>query len=254
MRSPLKDLRFSQKSLPVVKQLIPVGSKVDTYLLYSGDFEINLAEDDRHVVSHTTSYIIYDFWRSMFDNPEIIVDAVEHFWPIEDERFFDVYQTAFRGYKDHLVRAAIFFILNRCSSEGMIQKGMFDPKNFNPIALSYIKRFERNNFDVAWDKNDDFIATIDGGTDADYIYFPVGAFSYNFFDEGKSRGYEETLVNHTSLRDKITNLEKKVIVDYIYHPRVLSLYKNFPNKYLLDKYGRPTQSKQDAKEVLIANF
>ena len=173
MKSPIKDLRFSPKSLSALKELIPSGAKVDSYLLYSGELEMNLAEDNRHLVAHTTSFVVYDFWRSMFDNPETILKAVDHFWPIKDERLFDVYQTVFRGYKDHLVRAAMFFILNRCSSEGMIQTGLFDPKNFNPMALTYIQRFKRQNFDVAWDKNDDFIDSIDGDTDADYLYFPV---------------------------------------------------------------------------------
>ena len=63
MKSPIKDLRFTPKSLGVLKEMIPEKSFVDTYLLYSGETEINLAEADRYVVSHTNSYIIYDFWN-----------------------------------------------------------------------------------------------------------------------------------------------------------------------------------------------
>ncbi len=254
MKSPIKDLRFSPKSLPILKELIPSGAKLDSYLLYSGQIEINLAEDDRHLVARTTSFIVYDFWRSMFDNPDIILQAIDHFWPIEDEKLFDVYQTVFRGYKDHLVRAALFFILNRCSSEGMIQSGMFDPKNFNPIAISYIQRFKRENFDVAWDKNENFIDSIQADTDADYLYFPVGKFSYNFFEESMSRGFEETSINHVALSKRVKELDKKVVLDYIYHPRLMRLYKQFPTKILLDEYGRVTSDEQEAKEILIANY
>ena len=254
MKSPIKDLRFSPKSLPSLKKLIPPGSYVDSYLLYSGQLEINLAEDNRHVVAHTTSFVVYDFWRSMFDKPDIILKAVEHFWPVEDEKLFDVYQTVFRGYKDHLVRAALFFILNRCSSEGMIQTGMLDTKNFNPIALTYIQRFKRHNFDVAWDKNDDFIDSIQSDTDADYLYFPVGKFSYNFFEESIARGFEETSINHKALCEKAKSLDKKVILDYIYHPRLMQMYKDFPTKIFIDKHGRVLPNAQDATEVLIANY
>ena len=254
MRSPIKDLRFSPKSLPSLKKLIPPGAKVDSYLLYSGELEMNLAESNRHVVAHTTSFIVYDFWRSMFDKPDIVLKAVDHFWPIEDEKLFEVYQTMFRGYKDHLVRAALFFILNRCSSEGLIQTGRLDPKNFNPIALTYIQRFERQNFDVAWDKSENFIDTIQSDTDADYLYFPVGKFSYNFFEESIPRGYEETTVNHKELRKRVGNLNKKVILDYIYHPRLLDLYKDFPTKIFIDQHGRITTNQENAKEVLIANY
>tara|TARA_B100000131_G_C18107249_1_gene608336 strand:- start:127 stop:891 length:765 start_codon:yes stop_codon:yes gene_type:complete len=254
MRSPIKDLTFTPKSLQVLKQMIPPGAKVDSYLLYSGELEMNLAKDNRHVVSHTTSFMIYDFWRGMFDSPDIILKAVEHFWPIKDPNLFNTYQTGFRRFKDHLVRAAMFFILNRCSSEGKIQTGVFDAKNFNPIALTYIKRFERINFDVAWDDKDDFIDSINTQTDADYIYFPVGKFSYNFFDEGKSRGFDDTMVNHKLLCEKVKELDKKVILDYIYHPRLLKIYRDFPTKIFIDQHGRVVQNAEDAKEVLIANY
>ena len=254
MKSPIKDLTFEPKSLPILKHMIPEGSTVDTYLLYSGNLEMKLAKENRHVVSHTTSFIVYDFWRSMFDDPSTIMKAIEHFWPVKDEKMFEVYQTKFRGFKDHLVRAALFFILNRCSSEGMIQTGKFNAKNFNPVALTYIKRFERINFDVAWDKEEDFINSIHSDTDADYIYFPVGKFSYNFFDEGKNRGFEETLINHKLLCERVKALDKKVILDYVYHPRLLKLYDDFPTKIFIDRHGRPLQSEENAKEVLIANF
>ena len=136
----------------------------------------------------------------------------------------------------------------------MIQKGVFDPKNFNPVALTYIKRFEPENFNIAWDKEEDFVNSITSDTDADYLYFPVGRYSYNFFDEGISRGFEETLVNHSKLCEKIKTLDKRVVLDYIYHPRLLKLYKDLPTKIMLDQHGRVTNSTQDAKELIIANY
>ena len=98
MKSPIKDLRFTPKSLEILKELIPENSNVDTYLLYGGNLEINLAESGRHVVSRTNSFVIYDFWRALFHSPDIIVEMVDHFWPIEDEKLFEVYQTKFRTY------------------------------------------------------------------------------------------------------------------------------------------------------------
>ncbi len=253
MKSPIKDLRFQPKSLRSLKELIPRKSNVDTYLLYSGELEINLAEEERYLVSHTNSYVVYDFWRALFHSPEIITQMVEHFWPIEDDKLFEVYQKRFRTYTDHLMRAALFFILNRCSSEGMIQSGLFDRSNFNPLAVSYIKRFKKINFDVVWDKNENFEETVTEDTDADYIYLPVGKFSYNFFEDGMSRGFEETRVHHTKLHERLKTFNKKVIVDYIYHPQVVKLYNTWPTKIFLNEYGQIVDQKM-AKEVLIANY
>ena len=254
MNSPIKDLRFSPKSLSLLKEIIPIDSKVDTYHLYGGNTEINLGVSGRHVLSHTTSYVIYDFWRSMFDSPETIVNAVNHFWPIEDEKLFDVYQTRFRSFSDHLVRAAMFFILNRCSSEGMIQSGILDSKNFNPLAINYIKRFKKTNFDVAWNGDIDFVDTVTQDTDADYIYIPAGRFSYNFLDDGINKGFEETRVHHANLCEKLKTFDKKVILDYVYHPRIIKMYQHFPTTILLDQYGRITSREDSAKEVILANY
>ena len=223
-------------------------------MLYSGAIEINLGESGRHVLSHTTSFVIYDFWRSMFDSPETIVRAINHFWPIDDEKLFDVYQTRFRSFSDHLVRAAMFFILNRCSSEGMIQSGILDSQNFNPLAINYIKRFKKTNFDVVWNSDENFVDTVTEETDADYIYIPAGRFSYNLLDDGINRGFEETRVHHATLCDKLKTFDKKVILDYIYHPRVVKMYKHFPTIILLDKYGRITSREESAEEVILANY
>lgn len=253
MKSPIKDLRFQPKSLTVLKDLIPEYSNVDTYLLYSAELEINLAEANRYVVGHTNSFVVYDFWRALFHSPEIITQMVEHFWPVEDDKLFEVYQTRFRTYTDHLMRAALFFILNRCSSEGMIQSGLLSKENFNPLAVSYIKRFKKSNFDVAWDNSENFLETITDATDADYLYFPVGRFSYNLLDGGISRGFEETLIQHTGLHDKLETFDKKIIIDYIYHPRVTKLYADWPTKIFLNEYGQKVDESR-AKEIIIANY
>jgi hypothetical protein len=253
MKSPIKDLRFVPKSLGVLRDIIPEKSFVDSYLLYSGDIEINLAESNRYVVSHTNSFIVYDFWRALFHSPEIITQMVDHFWPIEDEKLFEVYQTRFRTYTDHLMRASLFFILNRCSSEGMIQSGILKKENFNPLAVSYIKRFKKINFDVMWDKQDNFVDTVTGDTDADYLYFPIGKFSYNFLDDGINRGFEETRVQHKKLFKKLNNLDKKIILDYIYHPHVAKMYQSWPTKIFLNEYGQVVEQDM-AKEIIIANY
>lgn len=253
MKSPIKDLRFQPKSLRLLKEMIPEEAFVDTYLLYSAELELNLAESGRHLVGHTNSFVIYDFWRALFHAPDVIVQMINHFWPIEDDKLFEVYQTRFRTFPDHLMRAALFFILNRCSSEGMIQSGLFDRDSFNPLCVSYIRRFKKINFDVVWDNNKNFIDSITEDTDADFLYFPIGKYSYNFLDEGINRGFEETRIQHSKLYNKLKTFDKKVIVDYIYHPHVVKLYSEWPTKIFLNEYGQVVEQDM-AKEVIVANY
>jgi hypothetical protein len=136
----------------------------------------------------------------------------------------------------------------------MIQSGILDSKNFNPLAINYIKRFKKTNFDVAWNGDIDFVDTVTQDTDADYIYIPAGRFSYNFLDDGINKGFEETRVHHANLCEKLKTFDKKVILDYVYHPRIIKMYQHFPTTILLDQYGRITSREDSAKEVILANY
>ena len=253
MRTPIKDLRYTTKSLSQLKKIIPPESYVETFLLFSGNIEINLAEANRHVTAHTTKLVIYDFWKSMIEAPEFVADIAAHLYPFEDEKLFNVFQEKYHQNKDPHVRAALFFLLNRCSSDGMISHGKLESKNYNPVALSYIKRFNPVNFGVKYDEQDDFMTTLSGTKDADYIFLPVGKFSFNFLEEGINRGPEETTVYHKDLKRTVDAISTKTILNYQFHPEVLKLYKDY-TIVMLDKYGRKTTNRETAKELLVANF
>ena len=253
MRTPIKDLRYVTKSLSALKKIIPPESRVETFLLFSGNIEINLAEADRRVTAHTTKLVIYDFWKSMTEAPEIIAEIAEHIYPFEDEKLFNVFQEKYHKSKDPYVRAALFFLLNRCSSDGMISHGKLESKNYNPVALSHIKRFNPINFNVEYDDCDDFMETIRHTEDADYIFLPVGKFGYNFLEEGINRGPEETSVYHKDLKEVVGATTIRTIINYQYHPEVLKLYKDY-DIMMLDKYGRQTSEEETAEELIIANF
>tara|TARA_Y100000592_G_C5453122_1_gene309810 strand:+ start:995 stop:1753 length:759 start_codon:yes stop_codon:yes gene_type:complete len=252
MRTPIKDLRHVSKALPTLKNLIPEESKVDSFLLFAGDLEINLAEANRHVTSHTTEYVIYDFWHTLFEDAGRLVEHVKHFFPFPDEDVFLACQDMFNNFKGSYSRSAMFFLLNRCSDTGTISSGNFDQSNVNPLCVSYLTRFKKNNFDVKL--NDNFIESLSQESDADFIFIPAGKFTYSFFQEGMNTGEEKTVFEHEELRDAALQLKKKTIIMYSYHPKIIQLYKKFKTKILIDKYGKITQDKKKATEVLIANF
>ena len=252
MRTPIKDLRHVSKALPVLKNIIPTGSKIESFLFFSGDLEVNLAEDDRFVTAHTSEYSVYDFWLTLFEDPESIVENVKFFYPFPDKHVFNVFQETFSQQKNPAVRAALFFLLNRCSESGTVSHGDFDQSNFNPLALSYIKRFKRNNLDVKLDG--DLYNALTKVSDADFIFIPAGKFNYTFFQEGMNTGDDQTRFDHDKLANILRTLNKKTIILYSYHPKVISLYKDYKTKILLDKYGKITHDNDKATEVLIANF
>ena len=68
-----------------------------------------------------------------------------------------------------------------------------------------------------------------------------------------NRGFEETRIQHKMLFKKLNTIDKKIIVDYIYHPHLIKLYKSWPTIIFLNEYGRKV-SQDQAKEVIIANY
>jgi site-specific DNA-adenine methylase len=255
MISPIKDLRHNTKSLSILKEIIPAGSNVESFLLFAGDVEINLAESERIVIAHTNRYVIYDFWKTLFDDSRSLAQSIEYLYPFKTEEVFRVFQNNYHKEKSPLMRAALFFLLNRCSSNGMISSGVLEQKNYNPLALNYIRRFKQINFDVAYDYSLSIEHSLNRtSAQTDFIFLPVGKFSYNLLSEGINRGPEETTIVHKKLKNIVDNISTKTILNYQYHPGVLKLFKDYESITMLDEYGKETTNKENAKEILIANF
>jgi len=255
MKSPIKDsLNDFNKSLLILKSMIPKGKIIDSFLFFSGELEFNLSESERFVIGHTCKYVIHEFWYCAMTDPERIAEISNSMYPFKDEKMFYIFQENWPRYSDHFMRSALFFILNRCSATGWPSFGKFEDRNFNPIALSNLKRFRPKNFYLCHDKTDDLIKAIDQATTkSDYILAPVGKFSYNLFEQGKSKGYEMTSINHKELAAYLDGVEKKWIVLYKNHLQLFKMYQKY-NIVMIDKYGKTTEDKAKCEDLIIANF
>ena len=188
------------------------------------------------------------------ENPKRVAELSEYFYPIGDEKLFHVYQENWPTYKDHYTRSALFFLLNRCSESGWISSGKFDDANFNPVTLSHLKKFSPKNFFLTLDKADtlnEALATSE--IQGEYLLLPVGRFDNNFFEHGKSKGYEMTTILHKELCETLRESEKKWVLVYKTYSQLFKLYNDY-NITMLDKYGKYTTEKDKSEELIIANF
>ena len=254
MKSPIKDLDRNFQCLSVLKDMIPKGSIVNSFLFFAGAIEFNLAANSRFVCAHTNKYVIYEFWDCLLHDHQRVYDIVTcESFNFRDENIFNVLQESWPKYRDPYVRASLFFLLNRCSATGKISSGKLDQKNFNPIALSHLKRFKPLNFHLIHDNGQDISTAIDNVKETDYLLFPIGAFRYDFLNHSKSQGYETELVDHRALRAKLKNESRKWLLVYNFHPELIKLYKGY-NMIMVDRYGRRTLQHVACKEIIIANF
>ena len=223
MKSPIKDQPTPLLCLAALKSKLPVGSVIDSYAFYSGQVEFNLASNNRFIKAQTLSYPVYEFWECMAEDSKRVYEiATSDSFKFQTE-MFPLLQEGWYNYRDPYIRAALLFVLNRCSSTGMISSGELSTKHFNPIAVSYLRSFVfPEAFPLQRSPASTLVGALSESGDAEYIFIPGGSFSYNLFEHGKSRGKEETPINHQELRDKLRTVNKKWIVAYKYHSTLSS--------------------------------
>jgi len=252
MKSPIRS-PLQSKSLRTLKVLIPEGSKVSSFMLYAGDLELALADSDRVVTAHTPKQVIYEFWSALKKDKERVVSAVDEFYPQLDSLLFHYLQESWPQIGDPYMRAAFFFILNRCSEAGEISTGRLSPKRFNPVSVAYLKNFKGVNFYPRWDKEENPLSALPTAKDADFVLFPVGKFNFNLFEYGKSRGHEMISLNHRELHERMRKTDNKMILIYKPHPQLWRMYAGY-NIHMIDKYGRTASNRDNCEELIIANF
>ena len=244
MRTPLKNLKNQTNSGSIILDLIPAGSVVDYYPIYSGELPIKISESDRFVVAHTQNYVVYEFWACVKQDPTRVSQIAEKFYPMLNENTFDILKKNWFGYKDPFVRSALFFLLNRCSDLGMITHGNLDTKNYHAFALRDLKNFKTENLhlNLLKEKNIyDFSKNIN--------VFNCGKYRVSFLENEKVLGEEETDMNHRELIKN--NISKKCILLFKHHPALFKL-KNY-DKILIDQYGKRTNDHASAKEIILHN-
>lgn len=254
MSSPLKSPIIKSKALSTLKSMVPIGSVVHSFLLYDGDLEVDLSNSKRFLVSHTNKYVNYEFWKCLQEDAERIAVIANHFSPIESENIFDILQKEWAKYPDPFVRSALFFLLNQSSDLGYISSGKLIENKELKRNIIKLKSFMSENLHVQFDKEKNFLDSIKNiNNKCDFVFLPIRNFSFNFLEDGKNIGLEQTRVIHKDLKNFVDNTDKKVILLYNYSNQVIELFKD--NKInIIDQWGRHTDSTKFAKEVLIANF
>ena len=257
MKSPLKDVNPTfVNMLGPLKEIIPAGSNIDSFLFFSGALEFNLAEANRPVTAHTTQYVIYEFWMHAIDDPQRVKEMASYIVKRAggDELLFNTFQKDWLDYRDPYMRAAMFFVLNRSSSTGQLTAGEYLAEGVTPISIARLGNLNPLNFKIQWSRDMGLVESLEPNTlTGEYCLIPAGKFSYNFFEEGKSRGWEETSVSHQLLHARVKESARPVVILYKFHPGVLQLYKDF-NIRMYDKFGNVTDNPENCEDLIVANF
>jgi site-specific DNA-adenine methylase len=246
MRSPIKNLKKKTNSISKIKEIIPKGSIVQAYPFYDGAIEFSLCESDRYVIGATKSPVVHEFWNYAAKDAKRISVIADRLYPSLNENTFDLLRKSWYSYKDPYVRSALFFLLNRCSSLGMITHGELNTENYNPISINDLRTFSVTNFQVTLiPKEQEYTAS----KDVDINLFNAPDYYFDLLNTEQTIGLEESPFKHTKFLNDFKN--KPSIFVYKIHPRLLKV-KNY-SKILLDQYGRQTADPEQAKEIILHN-
>lgn len=255
MKSPLKDISADFTACySALNQLIDKDATLESHLLYGGSLELALANSGRTLKAHTTQYVVYEFWQCLLQNPQRVYDILRSPFFNFDHHMIPIIQQAWHTYEDPFIRAAFFYALNRGSDKGLISSGEIKSDDFNKISNARLRRFKVDNFDVKWQREDNFLLSLEESLNSESILLlPMGKFSYNFGDYGKNRGPETTLVRHAEVWERLSQERHPWVMLYKCHPRLKSLYDTH-RVIKIDRYGRTASNVESTSEVIIANF
>ena len=237
-----------------LKKLFPPGAVINSYAFYDGKMEFSLANDRRFVVANTISPPVYTFWACQMHDPRRLHEMVSSdLFKFEDEGMLSILQEKWHAHNSAFIRASLFFVLNRCSSTGLVSSGKIDFEQLNPTSMAKLKSFlVPENFHLNLVEKD-LIAQIGESPPQSYHLVPAGQFSYNLFEHGKNIAIEETPINHRDLVKLCKNTDSKIAITYDYDPKVAPAFKG-NTIIMVDKYGKETSHKERAEEIIVANF
>tara|TARA_R100000008_G_scaffold802_3_gene665 strand:- start:1156 stop:1926 length:771 start_codon:yes stop_codon:yes gene_type:complete len=256
MRSPLKD-KDGFTCVDAIHKLLPADSRVKSFLFFSGNLELGLERYGRTVETYTNKYVTFEFWKCASKDPYNIIHKAEWLNERMDLELIYTFQEKWPLYKDPFVRSALFFLLNIYSHKGRISSGHFSMENYNPISVGRLKNLYNvdKKINILYHEDENYLDCFDQleTREEDVLVLPVGNFSHNWLQHGTLRGFEDYVVNHKDLKEKLKEKESKFILCYKPHRELYDFYSDF-NIKLLNKYGIETENLENCHDVLIYNF
>jgi hypothetical protein len=255
MKSPVKNAKFKNLCLRSLKTLIPPAKIVESYLFFSGELELSLASYERFVIAHTFRPFVYEFWKCIEEDPQTVHEIVTHdLFKFDNQLTFNILQEKWHTYQDPYVRAAFFFLLNRCSDTGMISSGKLAMNNYTPFALNCLKTYRHpKNLHLNYVDEASFGPENLPRNKCDFVLLPIGDFSYNLFDHGKSQTEDVTLVDNRKIKEILEESPTKAIALYNKHSAVFDFYDGL-NFTMIDAYGEQVENYDKCEEIIVTNF
>jgi len=169
-RSPLRYPGGKTRAVHFITEHFPKG--MDALLspfLGGASIELFIAAKGVRVLGYDVFAPLVEFWQCAVKTPNELADAVEKFYPLSKEDFYQLQKTQ-TAHKTQLERAAVYYVLNRSSFSGATLSGGMSPEHprFTLSSIQRLRDFYNPNlfvqqadFTVSLHKHKDIFAYLD---------------------------------------------------------------------------------------------
>lgn len=208
-----------------------------------GAVELHCVEHGISVCGYDFFKPLVDFWQCVINDAEKLARDVEKYYPLSKDDFYEL-QRNFGKIRNKRERAAVFFVLNRCSFSGATLSGGMSPghQRFTPSIINRLRRFRIKNLTV---RHADYKDSIKSNKDKFFYLDPPYFISSALYG---NKGDMHKDFNHQELFEQVSHLSDFVL-SYNWCDEICKMYAGFPYLRPQWKYGMSSDKK--SKEIII---
>lgn len=251
LRYPGGKTRAIKIILPLIKERFGDINKLCSP--FCGGCSIEFALNPQNVIINDRFEPLYNFWCQVRDNKQPLIDTVKGYKNsgVSKDTFIRMRTAVMDTSLNSIERAAMYFIINRCSFSGATLSGGYSSKaatdRFTDSAIDAISKINISRYTIT---NNDFTVCIKETPDDYFIfadppyYLESGSKLY-----GKNGDLHENF-NHQSFANTLKSFKGKWLLTYNDCPFIRELYKDceiIPAEW---SYGM-NQSKESSEVIIL---
>lgn len=232
------------RAVRAIRQYIPADTNIlCSPFLGGASVELSCAADGITVHGSDGFDPLVVFWQEALKNPALLVGQVRRYYPMTRTTFYSLQQN-YQTLQSPIERAAVFYVLNRCSFSGTTLSGGMSPAcpRFTESAISKLRDFHNSNLKV---QKADYKDALDSHKDT-FLYLDPP-----YANGGKLYGNKGDMHDGFDHKELASQLHKRDgwVLSYNDCKEVRELYKKYPIHTPEWTYGM--SGKKASKEVLI---
>lgn len=237
-----------------LKNIIPKNSKIDSFGFTSGQLELSLFNDGYNITFFTNKIFVWEFWLHLKTNSETFINDIKYVHNYLDDRDLAYMKDKWITFFDQSEsRAALFYLLNRYSTNGIFSRNEIYRSNFSPLNLRQLSTFAPliESADFRYHEHYDLCDFIDNLKGDNIYLIPATEHKYKVLKRNVFHNQEEVYFNHERIFNILKESDKKILAIYKYNDYVDQMHNN---KIYIDKSGKVTSNKKVAEEIVFNNF